>query len=50
MFQELEHSIAVANIKHFLSDLHYHPTYITTHEAAHGFAEAVDVILRKRIA
>jgi len=50
MFQELEHSIAVANIQHFLSDLHYHPAYITTHEAAQGFTEAVDMILHKRIA
>jgi hydroxymethylpyrimidine pyrophosphatase-like HAD family hydrolase len=49
MFQELEHSIAVANIKHFLSDLQYYPTYITTQEAAEGFTEAVEVILRKRM-
>ncbi len=49
MFQELEHSIAVANIRNFIADLHYHPTYITTHEAAEGFTEAVDSILCKRI-
>lgn len=50
MFQELAHSIAVANIRNFLSDLQYHPTYITEREAAQGFAEAVNVILRKRVA
>ncbi|PIE35755.1 HAD family hydrolase [candidate division KSB3 bacterium] len=48
MFQELEHTIAVANIKNFLADLQHHPTYITTHEAGLGFAEAVEIILQKR--
>ena len=48
IFKEFTHSIAVANIKNFLDDLQHPPRYITESEAADGFCEAVDIILRKR--
>ncbi len=48
IFKEFIHSIAVANIKNFLAELQYPPRYITKNEAADGFCEAVDIILRKR--
>ena len=48
IFKELENGIAVANIKKFLPDLAYPPKYITTHETAEGFCEAINVILTKR--
>ena len=48
IFKEFNHSIAVANIRNFLEDLQHPPRYITEHEAADGFCEAVDIILRKR--
>ena len=48
IFKEFNHSIAVANIKNFLDELQHPPRYITEHEAADGFCEAVDIILRKR--
>jgi HAD superfamily hydrolase (TIGR01484 family) len=48
MFAALRHSIAVANIRSFLNDLHHFPTYITEQESAGGFKEAVRTILEKR--
>ncbi|PID58622.1 HAD family hydrolase [candidate division KSB3 bacterium] len=48
IFKEFRHSIAVANIRNFLEELQHPPRYITEHEAADGFCEAVDTILQKR--
>jgi len=48
MFAALRHSIAVANIRSFLDDLHHFPTYTTEQESAGGFNEAVQTILEKR--
>lgn len=48
MFRELDHTIAVANIKRFLADLSYPPRYIADKDGAQGFCQAVAVILEKR--
>jgi hypothetical protein len=48
LFQALDTTIGVANIRPFLPDLRHPPAYITEGEAAAGFAEAVEVILAKR--
>ncbi|MBN1699077.1 MAG: HAD-IIB family hydrolase [Spirochaetales bacterium] len=49
LFKEIRTSIGVANISRFLPDLHYLPAYITEHESALGFCEAMRIILRKRV-
>lgn len=48
IFKELKHSMAVANIRHFLDELDFPPTYITTQETAAGFCEAIAEIVGKR--
>lgn len=48
LFKALYNTAAVANIKDFFSDLKHLPKYITTHSSARGFAQAVDIILKKR--
>jgi hypothetical protein len=48
LFQALETTIGVANIRPFLPDLRHPPSYITERESAEGFAEAVSLILAKR--
>jgi HAD superfamily hydrolase (TIGR01484 family) len=48
LFRALEATIGVANIRPFLPGLSFPPAYITEAEAAAGFAEAVELILRNR--
>jgi HAD superfamily hydrolase (TIGR01484 family) len=48
LFEALDHSIAVANIRAFLDRLHHLPAYVTDGESAAGFSEAVRTILEKR--
>jgi HAD superfamily hydrolase (TIGR01484 family) len=48
MFAKLKYSIAVANIKKFISKLKYPPLYITENKSAKGFFEATEIILGKR--
>ena len=48
LFRVLQATIGVANIRPFLGSLEHPPAYITQAEAAAGFAEAVDIILRHR--
>jgi len=48
LFEELEHSIGMANIIPFLKDISHPPRYITDKEGALGFQEAVEIILEKR--
>ena len=48
LFQALETTIGVANIRPFLPDLRHPPAYVTQAEGAAGFAEAVELILEKR--
>jgi hypothetical protein len=48
LFQALETTIGVANIRPFLPELRHPPAYITQGQSAAGFAEAVQIILAKR--
>ncbi len=48
IFGALAHSIAVANVRPFLSGMRSLPRYVTSRAAAAGFAEAVQVILARR--
>ncbi|KKK61860.1 hypothetical protein LCGC14_3010100, partial [marine sediment metagenome] len=48
LFEELEHSIGMANIIPFLKDISHPPSYITEKEGALGFQEAAEIILEKR--
>jgi len=48
LFQALETTIGMANIRPFLPDLRHPPAYITEGEGAAGFAEAVGIILERR--
>jgi HAD superfamily hydrolase (TIGR01484 family) len=41
-------SVGVANVKRFVDRLNPPPTYVTTLEGGHGFAELVETILRNR--
>lgn len=50
LFAGIPHTIAVANIRHFLSRLSSRPEFITTAGGAEGFAEAAGVVLRRRSA
>lgn len=45
MFKAFESSVAVANIKHFLNDLTYHPKFVCTKEGGKGFTELTNHIL-----
>ena len=49
LFQEFPHSVGVANVKDFLPRMKSWPRYITKKEGGHGFAEAVNLILKNRI-
>ena len=49
MFRDFPLSIGVANLKVFLEDLTYLPTYITRGSASAGFTEAVKLILKRRL-
>ncbi|MES2952496.1 MAG: HAD-IIB family hydrolase [Pseudomonadota bacterium] len=44
MFEHFTHSVGVANIRRFESDLRHLPRYITPSERGAGFAEVVDTI------
>jgi HAD superfamily hydrolase (TIGR01484 family) len=48
LFAGFPFSVAVANLRRYLSRLHTLPGYITTAESAAGFCEACGVILEKR--
>lgn len=42
------YSVGVANVRHYLSELTHHPTYITQAEAGEGFGELVQRIMSQR--
>ncbi len=48
MFEAFPHSVGVANVRHFLKRMTAWPRYICENSGGHGFAEAVDHILRMR--
>jgi len=48
MFEALELTVGVANIKNFASRLKHPPKYITAGKGGHGFAEMAEIILEKR--
>lgn len=48
LFAGFPHTIAVANIRRYLERLEHPPRYVTSADAAEGFAEAVRVILTRR--
>jgi len=48
LFAGFPHTIAVANIRTFLDRIEHLPEYVTAAEAADGFAEAAEVILKRR--
>ena len=48
MFAHFPLSCAVANILPFLDKLEKKPAYVTTHASGQGFAEAVDILLKKK--
>ena len=48
IFKAFPLSIAVANLKNFIDEIKYFPSFITNKESADGFAEAVETILEKR--
>jgi len=48
MFQALELTVGVANIRNFTSRMKHPPKYITTMKGGHGFAEMAAIILEKR--
>jgi hydroxymethylpyrimidine pyrophosphatase-like HAD family hydrolase len=45
MFQHFTHSVGVANIRRFESQLTYLPRYITPSEHGAGFAEVAKMLL-----
>ncbi|MDO5691959.1 MAG: HAD-IIB family hydrolase [Pseudomonadota bacterium] len=48
MFEHFEHSVGVANIRHFAAQLHHLPRYITASERGAGFAEVAARLLADR--
>jgi HAD superfamily hydrolase (TIGR01484 family) len=48
MFERFTHSVGVANIRRFESQLRHLPTYITPGERGAGFAQVVDALLSAR--
>lgn len=48
MFQALDLTVGVANIKNFSHKLKHPPKYVTDKSGGHGFAEMVRIILDKR--
>ena len=48
MFRDFKTSIGVANLRRFIGDLTHMPAFITENESSRGFAEAVEIILKKR--
>jgi hydroxymethylpyrimidine pyrophosphatase-like HAD family hydrolase len=45
MFQHFTHTVGVANIRRFESQLTHFPHYITQSERGAGFAEVVNMLL-----
>lgn len=50
MFQHFPHSVGVANIRRFETELTHHPRYITPGERGAGFAEVAHALLAARAA
>jgi hypothetical protein len=50
MFEQVPHSVGVANVRRCLDRLSTPPTYITTRDAGAGFVEFVDHLLRPHAA
>ena len=48
MFEALDLTVGVANIKNFTSRMKHPPKYITVKKGGHGFAEMAEIILEKR--
>jgi HAD superfamily hydrolase (TIGR01484 family) len=48
MFEALELTVGVANVKHFSHKMKYLPKYVTGSSGGHGFAEMARIILDKR--
>ena len=48
MFQHFAHSVGVANIRRFASQLQHLPRYITPSERGCGFAEVARAIVQAR--
>lgn len=48
MFQRFAHSVGVANLRRFASDLQHWPQWITTAERGQGFAEVAQALLQAR--
>ena len=48
MFQHFEHSVGVANIRHFEAQLTHPPRYIAQAERGAGFAEVASHLLKGR--
>lgn len=48
LFREFPHTVGVANVQEFLPRMKSLPRYITRKEGGHGFAEAVNWILKQR--
>ena len=48
MFEHFPHSVGVANIRRFESQLRFKPHYITHHERGAGFAEMAEVLIDHR--
>jgi HAD superfamily hydrolase (TIGR01484 family) len=48
MFEHFPHSVGVANIQHFASQLLHWPRYVTVSERGAGFAEVAQAILEAR--
>jgi HAD superfamily hydrolase (TIGR01484 family) len=42
-------SVGVANVLHYLDQLHHPPAYVTQHEEADGFCELAELIVRSHI-
>lgn len=48
LFAQFPFSVGVANVREYLPRMNSHPTFITKKNGGHGFAEAVNWILKQR--
>ena len=48
MFEKFPHSVGVANIKKFATQLQSKPAYVTDSEGGQGFSEFANHLLKKR--
>lgn len=48
MFEKFPHSVGVANIKKFATQLQFKPAYVTDSEGGQGFSEFANHLLKKR--